>query len=241
MSDLAIEPERAFRVTEDGGAATVEPSALVLCGYTARDEAGVLEHIEELAREGIPAPATIPAFWHVPATLVTSAPRIEVASPATSGEVEPVLVHAGGEWHLTVGSDHTDRALERDDMLASKAACAKPVCAETWPLASVAERWEQLIVRCDVRRDGAWTAYQEAALVHLRPLEELLRLAGEQLDPLPGAVLFLGTPPLKTGGFVYGDAYKLELEDPTSGRELTCTYEVSAAVGSGPDGGVASR
>jgi hypothetical protein len=199
---------------------------LVIAGYTARDEAGVVRHIEELAREGVPAPDRFPVFWRVPPALLTTAARIEVRSPATSGEVEPVLMRDDGGWRVAIGSDHTDRALERTDMAASKRACPKVVSAESWPLEEVADHWDRLSMRCEVHAGGRWALYQEATLDHLRPPEEIMRLLGEELGP--GAVLFLGTAPLKADGFVFGDVYRLTLSDPVLGRELSCSYRVVA-------------
>jgi hypothetical protein len=220
-----------FRLHERQRDVEVPAAAVVLCGYTARDEAGVRAHIEELAHAGVPAPASVPAFWRVAPELVCAAETIVVRSSATSGEVEPVLVRGPSDWHLAVGSDHTDRALEREDLSASKAACVKPVSHTTWPLADVVDRWDELELRSEVRSDGAWRLYQAATLAELRPIEELLELASAQAAPEPGLVLFLGTPPLRTEGFVYGDAFRLTLRDPGTGASLACAYEVEVEGG----------
>jgi hypothetical protein len=223
------EKSREAAAREVAGAGRGVAGPLVLAGYTARDEAGVREHIEELAREGVPAPERFPVFWEVPASLLTTGADIHVRSRATSGEVEPVLIHAADGWRVAVGSDHTDRALERVDMAASKSACAKPVSAESWRLEDVARHWDQLTMRCEVHHEGRWVAYQEAALDHLRPFAEIMRLAGRNLPV--GSVLFLGTAPLETGGFVFGDEYRLALSDPVLGRKLKCSYRVARATG----------
>ena len=64
-----------------------------------------------------------------------------VGGAGTSGEVEPVVVVAGGEYFLTVGSDHTDRDLERHDIAASKAACTKVIGTTCIPVSGIAE-WD---------------------------------------------------------------------------------------------------
>lgn len=223
----------AFVDAGSGRPLRLTPERLVLGGYTARDEAAVAAHIEELAREGIPAPERFPLFWRVPVDLLTTAPEISLTSASTSGEVEPVLLHGADGWQVAVGSDHTDRALEREDLAASKRACPKVVSTETWRLDDVADAWDRLVLRCEVRSWDQWTLYQEAPLAHLRPWEDLVRLAADALCPAPGAVLFLGTPPLRTDGFQFGDAYRLELVHPDDERRLTCSYRVAVAANGG--------
>lgn len=204
---------------------------LVICGFTARNEEDVRTHIEELTREGVPAPDSTPCFWQLPGELVSSATAIEVSSAHTSGEAEPVLVRSQDEWFVTVGSDHTDRALEREDIVAAKAMCAKPIAAGAWPLGSVAHGWDQIELRSDVRSEGVWCPYQRATLDVLRPADELLAAASRQFTLEDGTVVFLGTPPLLTGGIVFGDAYRVELFHRPTDRTLSHTYEVSTGGG----------
>jgi hypothetical protein len=39
---------------------------LVMAGFAGRDRAAVQHHIDELGREGVPAPETVPAYYRVP-------------------------------------------------------------------------------------------------------------------------------------------------------------------------------
>lgn len=226
-SDRAPAVSCSFRVSEGDQHLELRPSRFLLCGYTARDQAGIMTHIEELARQGIPAPDTLPIAWRAPAHLLTNASVISVESPTTSGEVEPVLVRGHAGWHATVGSDHTDRMVERQDLQRSKLICAKPVASGTWRLESVSAYWDDLVLRSAVLLDEHWIPYQEAPLEYLLPLAQLVEIASSHLDPTPGTVVFLGTLPLKTAEFVFGNAYKLELLDPRHDRALTFTYAVS--------------
>ncbi|HEX4862950.1 MAG TPA: DUF2848 family protein, partial [Acidimicrobiales bacterium] len=101
--------------------------ALLVIGYAGRDEASVHKHIEELAAIGIAPPPHVPMLYDLAAGLLTTATHLRAPGPRTSGEVEPVLVRAAGTWHLALGSDHTDRALEANDVRNSKAVCPKPI------------------------------------------------------------------------------------------------------------------
>src|SRR6185369_7877834 len=112
----------------DGGAPVeLSPRQLVVAGWTGRDSAAIEHHIHELAAIGVPRPSSVPLYYRLAASLLTQAPQIEVLGPGSSGEVEPVLLRAGGRWWLTVGSDHTDREAERAGVALSKQLCPKPI------------------------------------------------------------------------------------------------------------------
>lgn len=197
--------------------------ALVVAGYTGRDEAAVREHIDELAAIGVPAPDSVPAFYPMDPSLATQDDRIRVGGGNTSGEVEPVLVRAGGRLYLGVGSDHTDRDMERDSVADSKAACPKPLSARLAPLPAAAGLdWDSVGARCVV--DGA--VYQEGTLAALRIPTDVLAL----LDASPQApgdrdvVVFCGTLPLLDGAFAPGGEWRLELVLP-DGTVIEHTYK----------------
>ena len=89
-----------------------EPEVLIMAGWTARDPAAVEHHMAELAALGVAPPSAVPLFYRMERGLVTTAERIDVLGPDTSGEVEAVLVSlADGLW-VGLGSDHPDRRFE---------------------------------------------------------------------------------------------------------------------------------
>ncbi|MFC9970960.1 DUF2848 family protein [Spirillospora sp. NPDC127200] len=221
MSSSASPP--LLRVSGTGEELALRPEHLIVAGYTARDEAAVAEHIAELASIGVPPPPTVPAFYVLDPALLTTAAVVEVAGPATSGEVEPVIVRQGGRHFLAVGSDHTDRALERDDIAASKAACPKPIGGTVLEIGTGLEAvdWEDSTVRSSV--DGR--PYQHGDLASLRHPADLLRKLTDALGPVTGdLVLYCGTLPLLTESFVHGTCWRLELRLP-GGPVLSHTYE----------------
>src|SRR5580704_12864046 len=112
-----------FRPIGAGPDLSLDAPRLIIAPYTGRNAAAVAAHIEELAAIGIPPPASVPAFFELDPRLVTSDPVITFAGSNTSGEVEPVVIRHNGRRSLGVGSDHTDRDVERTDIAASKAAC----------------------------------------------------------------------------------------------------------------------
>ena len=185
-------------------------AALVVAGYTGSDPAAVQHHIDELAAIGVPAPTSVPAYYPLARDLVTSDLAIAVESGYTSGEVEPVLIRVDGNYWLTVGSDHTDRDLERTDIARSKAACPKPIGSMAIALGDAPEvtGWNRVRIRSWVDGD----LYQDGTLAALRPLADTLsrRPAGTEGD----LVLFGGTVPLIDGTFRAGADWRLTLEAP---------------------------
>lgn len=198
---------------------------LVIAGWTGRDHAAVEAHIAELAKLGVPRPAKIPTYYRCAAALLTTAGCIEVAGGASSGEVEFVLLAAGGELLVGVGSDHTDRELEKTGVTLSKQVCAKPVGRAVWKFADVAAHWDALELRSFAVTGGARERYQEGAVTAMRAPADLL--AGYGAPQLPdGTAMFCGTLPVH-GGVRPAEAFEIELSDPVLGRQLRHRYEVT--------------
>ena len=153
------------------------PDRLIVAGYTARDERAVAEHIAELQAIGVPPPASVPAFYDLDPALLSTDAVVAVDGTHTSGEVEPVLVRHHGEYYLAVGSDHTDRDLERTSIADSKAACPKPIGQLVIPLGTdvSAAAWDGMTASSSVDE----LPYQNGDLATLRPPDDLLeRLTG---------------------------------------------------------------
>ncbi|HWD03789.1 MAG TPA: DUF2848 family protein [Amycolatopsis sp.] len=208
----------AFTVAGTGETVTIGDFDLVVAGYTGRDEAAVKHHIDELAAIGVPPPDSVPAFYELDAELATQDATISVSGTNTSGEVEPVLVRAGGKLYLTVGSDHTDRDIETASVKNSKAACPKPL--GTTVVAVENPDWDAILAESTV--DGV--RYQHGPLSALRIPTDVLELRGG--SDSRDLVMFCGTLPLIDGKFVPGRTWTLSLALP-GGPELTHTYSVS--------------
>jgi 4-hydroxyphenylacetate 3-monooxygenase len=213
-----------FRLVGTGSDLTLDVPRLIIAGYTGRDAAAVAAHIEELAAIGIPPPASVPAFFELDPSLVTSDPVLNIVGSNTSGEVEPVLIRHNGRHYLGVGSDHTDRDLERTDIAASKAACPKPVGDRVIALPDdlAALRWDAIDVESDV--DGQ--TYQRGSLISSRtPTDLLARLTSALGAVGDDLVMFCGTVPLLTGAFRAGRRWRLALKLDAN-TSLTHSYEV---------------
>ena len=199
-----------MRLSIDGVERVFAPEVLVVIGYAGRDQAAVEHHIDELAELGVPRPASIPLFMVYPPWLITQTPSIVVAGSHSSGEAEIVVVVDGDEVFATLGSDHTDRALETLDIVASKGVCPKPVASTGWPAAAVGNRWGDL--RLSSRIDGG-VAYQDgSAAGNLPPLELVADIPWA--GPRPRCfVAFTGTVPV-IGGIRPSASFHAELTGP---------------------------
>jgi hypothetical protein len=201
---------------------------LLLAGYTGRDRRAVLEHVRELEELGVAPPERIPAVFVVDPGLVRVIDRIYAASTETSGEAEVVLIFAGDEWFVGVGSDHTDRAHEAIDVDASKAMCPKPIARTVWRYRDVAPHWDALELRAWTVANGQRRLYQEGTLAAFLPVAALLdELHDVGFDEDGCGVVFGGTLPT-IGGLTCGDRFEIELRDPIMGRSLAAGYDVSA-------------
>jgi hypothetical protein len=151
----------------------LEARELVMAGWTGRDPAAVQRHVDELAVLGVAAPSRVPLFYRLdPALLAGAVGTIEVLGADTSGEVETVLLAlADGLW-VGLGSDHTDRAMERHGVAISKQLCRKPLARELWRFEEVIPHWDQLVLRAVA--DSERRLYMEDALVAVRHPEDLI-------------------------------------------------------------------
>lgn len=199
---------------------------LICSGWVGKDLKALQEHIDELAKLGVPGPSRVPIYMHLSSYLLTTDDEITVVSCQSSGEVEYVLLWKEKEMWVTVGSDHTDRDVETKSIPASKQMYAKCMAKECWPFGEVKDHWDSLILRCWVFKDEEKILYQEASLgTILSPQEVLQKIPEPEKLSAKGVVLFSGTISTKSG-LICGDAYAMEMEDPILKRSIKHKYEV---------------
>jgi hypothetical protein len=207
-----------------------EIKRMVNAGYVGRDQKAVRAHIEELKKEGIAPPPSIPMLFPVFCSNLVTDEQIETVEDKTSGEAEFVLLLNGDRVLIGVGSDHTDRALEALSMLNSKEVCPNVMSKEVWDYEEIKDHWDELILQSWVRpkADAAEVLYQKAPLKTIMTPEELVDLIqGRSTVPMKeGLVIFSGTIPLLTHEMIYGSTFRCELNDPKLNRKLSCEYSI---------------
>src|SRR2546423_8843372 len=202
---------------------SVTPEALIVAGWTGRDEAALRHHIEELAAIGVPRPSSVPVFHRNAVTNIVQTDRLEVLGPDTSGEVEPVIVALNDGLWIGLGSDHTDRKAETMGIALSKQLCGKVIGVALWKFEDIAPHWDSIIIRSHVTIDGERATYQEGPLALMRDPVDLLTLYGRPF--VANTVIFCGTIGAN-GGIRPAARFEMELEDPVLKRRMTHAYDI---------------
>ena len=217
-------------VEAGGGRSDLEfPVARILdAGFTGKNREGAMKHVEELKAHGVAAPDRIPAYFAVTRELVTTDDEIEVLGDDTSGEVEVVFLFKGDQTYIAVGSDHTDRELEKDSIPKSKVICPKVVSREVWKLADVEPHWERLKLQSWIEADGQRTLYQEGSLADFLAIDDFLDGVRSVVKDgaLDGMVLYMGTMPSLGGQLLFSPTFEGRLSDEVLGRELSFRYGI---------------
>ena len=224
LETIAADGTRQARVQ------AVRPASLVIAGWTGRDNAAIAHHIEELAALGVKPPSSVPLYYRVAAQLLTQADSIEALGEHSSGEAEPVLFFAAGEWWLSVGSDHTDREVEGYGVAVSKQMCAKPVASAAWRWSDVAAHQDEIELRSRILEDGAWVDYQRGTLAAIRPLAGLRAGIHPDGDTTEGRFMTCGTlgaiPNARGEAIRPAACMEIELDDPRLNRRIVHRYAI---------------
>jgi hypothetical protein len=202
---------------------TLTPQALIVAGWTGRDEAALNHHIDELAAIGVPRPSSVPVFYRNAVNNVMQTERLEVLGPDTSGEVEPVIVVLGDGLWIGLGSDHTDRKAETMGIALSKQLCGKVMGPELWRLDDISAHWDQIMIRAHATIGGQRALYQEGPLAAMRHPDDLIARWGKALGV--DTIMFCGTLGAK-GGIRPAARFEMELTDPVRKRRMAHGYDV---------------
>lgn len=207
---------------ERGASVQLSPEAFTIAGYTGRDRAMVQKHIDELEREGIAPPPEVPMWYEMPPEILTTGDAITVASAQSCGEVEPVLVGVNGRLYLGIGSDHTARDVEREDIATSKRVCPKPIGRNLLRVGELNASFDALKLESWI--DGE--TYQSGTLAQILPLLTLLT-GFRRKTAAQAFVLSCGTVPLLTHGFRFGHQFSAKISGGPLSEPLTLDYTIN--------------
>ena len=205
---------------------TFEVQKMVNAGRSARDTSSVRKHMEELRKTGIAISDEFPVFYPKTADRITTSGRFGVLPDSkTSGEVEYVLLFGNSNIYVAVGSDHTDRELEKYNIRMSKQIYCNAMSPAVWRYEDVKEHWDDIIMRAWVKKDGQRRLYQEGKLEKLlRPEKLIEEVKSRVTGDLNGMVIFSGTLPTISGELCYSPYFEMELVDEHAGRAIKYTY-----------------
>ena len=206
-----------------------KPEHIINAGYTGRDQAAVMAHIEELREEGIPAPDKTPVYFTKFVDKLTQDEFFEVLDETDhSGEAEFVLLIDGKDVYVGVGSDHTDRKLEIIDIPKAKQIYPNTISKELWLLSDVLDHWDDILIRSWVKTKGDKKLLQEAkltAMLDATDLENRVKSLLRDSDNTDGLVIYSGTVAAIFKAD-YSSYFESELEDTVLGRKLNNKYEM---------------
>jgi len=200
---------------------------MINLGRTSRNPSDIMKHLEELKKAGIKVSPSIPSYNPKIRDRITTDNKIEVLpNSKTSGEVEYVLLFTSdSNFYVAVGSDHTDRELEKQNVVLSKQICLNVISPEIWHYKDIKDHWDDLIMRAWIKKDGNRQLYQEGKLGEMLSPEELiekvrLRVSGD----LTGAVVYSGTFPIIGGKLNFSPYFEFELMDEKKGKSIRHSY-----------------
>lgn len=194
-------------------------------GFAGRNQEQVKKHIEELAHLGVPAPKATPVFYPLLADKLSTDRELEVVGTGNSGEVEFVILYSEQGLLVGVGSDHTDRDLEKVSIIKSKQAYPNIISQDVWLYKDVINHWDELEMRSWLGPNRE-TLYQEGTLAQLMRPEDLMAKAEALIEgEITGTVLYSGT--LATLEEIkFSDFFHVELLDKVRGQKLSYAYRI---------------
>ncbi|UCE31309.1 MAG: DUF2848 family protein [Burkholderiales bacterium] len=182
-------------------------------------------HQDEVARAGVRIALDVPAprIYPIDSVMLTTGDEVGAQGTRSSGEVEIVLVQTD-RLYVGVGSDHTDRELERASIPWSKQVCANVLAPRLWVWDEVAPHWDSCRLRSSV--DGR--PYQDVGVDAFIAPPDVLAVLRERVLRLPsdGFVVFCGTIVALAKELGFGEHWIFELEDPVLARTISHGYRV---------------
>ena len=198
---------------------------LINGGFAGRNQEQVRKHIQELAELGVPSPQETPVFYPLLADKLSIESELEVIGNGNSGEVEFIILYAKDGLFVGVGSDHTDRELEKMSIIKSKQVYANIMSPNVWSYDDIIEHWDDIEMRSWLGPNKE-VLYQEGKLNQLMRPEDLMAKAEALVDDsMEGTVLYSGT--LATlEELKFNEFFHVELLDKVRGKKLEHSYQI---------------
>ncbi len=208
-----------------------------------RDLAASRAHMDEVRKSGAIV-YSLPNYCRKSRYLFTYENVIEVQERRTGPEVEYVLIAAGKDTLVSVGSDNNDSTLlglstkalgTIYDTAKSKQCCPASVARGVWLYDDVKDHWDKLRLKSHTTINGRDVQYQDFALTELRTPEtnfkDFPELRNDGTAFLSGSAAGVaGLPPhlyeaaSKEG--IFPDNFHISIHDPVLGREISHSFKI---------------
>lgn len=199
-------------------------------GSAVRDPELIKKHHAEVKDVGVKIPnrGVLPRMYQMSPWILSTDEEIIVQGEKTSGEVELVFVDAGDDIYVGVGSDHSDREIERYSIHGGKQACPSVLAPKLWRLKEIEDHLDKIVMECEVETAGEKALYQKVNIDVFIDPRKLVSLIYERtsLTPGNGMVLFSGTVPSVDVKLDYADKWTIRLTDTVLNRKIEHTYAV---------------
>ncbi len=201
--------------------------AIINAGRTIKNPAELVSHVEELRKLGLNVDNEVPLFYPKIVDRIITGDKMQVLpNSKTQGEVEYVLIF-DDDIFIGVGSDHTDRDLEKSDVCLSKQIYPNVLAPKLWRYSDVKDHWDDIIMRSWVKQDSKLILYQEDYLNTLIHPENLIKkFRSNFVKDLKGIIMFCGTLPLLKKDLKFGTYFEMELYDEYKNRSIKHTYSI---------------
>jgi hypothetical protein len=149
----------------------------------------------------------------------------------SSAEVEFVLFIDDDDLYVSIGSDHTDRELEKLDIPKAKQIANKVCSNHFWEYSTLKEHWDSITLKCWASRKGEKVLYQSGPVSQILSPEKILDAVRTRVpQSLRNCVVFSGTM-AGIDGLYESSHYWLQMTDPVLQRKIEFDYAVEAIAG----------
>lgn len=199
-------------------------------GFTIRDKEKMQRHLDEVEGVEVAWPDRPPIIFPISPWATLTDTDVPVQYASTSGEIEIVTLRDGDEVLVGVGSDHTDRELEKTDVPWAKQVGPNVVSPTFWRWSDVEDHWDEVTLHSWVAAEpgGEEVLYQKGSVAEFwTPIEMLEGVEGRVPD-VDGAELFMSGTIVSEGEKLdFGRVFRMRMHDPVTDRTLEHTYTVT--------------
>jgi hypothetical protein len=197
-------------------------------GFTIRDKEKQQAHIDEVDGVHVPWPPRLPIIFPIAAWATITSEDVPVQYATTSGEIEIVTVVDNGELFVGVGSDHTDRELEKTDIPWAKQVTPNVLAPTLWRWSEVKDHWDEVLLESTVDSGSGPVLYQQAGVKEFWTPQEMVDSVQDRIVHVPGVqVFYSGTVVSVNHKLDFGHVFRMRMIDPVLKREIDFTYRVT--------------